>query len=120
MDKSARKLDEQDPGMYIVQVRQSLQAKNKLQREIQHHFYRTQHISLVAANQLRAWRKSQEDQVAEFNAKHPKCQPVQLMWDEPSFLDEEAFNVYTQFISLSVQRVRRVISEVKPETEQSA
>jgi hypothetical protein len=120
MDKSSRKLDKAATDLYIVQVTECLAPKNRLQREIQHHFYRTQHLSLVPRSRLWEWCESQKQVVASFNAKHPKCQPVQLLWSDPSFLDEDALNVYTQFISLSVQRVRRVITEVKTESEQSA
>jgi hypothetical protein len=110
MDKSARKLDEQDPGMYIVQVNQCHKCNNQLKRDIRDWFYRAQHLSLVPADNMNAWIKSLENQIAFFNAKHRKCQPVQLMRSERVFINEDDLNLYTEFLDVTVQRVRRVIA----------
>ena len=119
MDKTTLKLDKSDPGLYIVRIVSMNSAKNNLQEEILKYFRNSQHLALLQGNLVEAYIREQKSVVERINNRHLRCHPVALNHTEAGYLTDDR-QLYTDFLTVSIQRCKRLITEVNLETEQSA
>jgi hypothetical protein len=105
MDKKESKLDEQQvpnfPG-YFIKVEHWVMPKNKLEKEIQDYFFKTQNGQFLPADRLEDFKETQNKLIEWCNLKHTACRKKAKVscWNS-----EQIGHVHTVILDMEFMRV---------------